>query len=131
MTLIKGYYDDIHFTESNIGGFEYVENNLIIEIDSGLEIYPPHPLASSHTMADPCKLIFTNVISSKRDLDLYAGDPKTDGFKGREIIIDKASQLEVEEPYQEYGVEGVLLPANAWVTWEIIAEDFFVDDLRN
>ena len=131
MAIVRGHYDDIHFPESNIKGFEYVDNDLIIDIESGLEIYPPHPLASSHTMADPCRLILTNVIASKRDLSIYAANPKIDGFKERKIIIDKAVPVEMDRSYQEYWVEGVLLEPKAWISWEIFAREFYVDDLRN
>lgn len=131
MTIVKGFYDDIHFTESNLKNFEFVDDTLIVEIDSGLGIYPPHPLASSHTMSDPCKLIFKNVRLSKRHISIYAGDPKIDGFKERKIIIDRDTFLNVDESYEDYSIEGVLLEPKAWISWDILAREFYVDDLKN
>ncbi|MBD2743748.1 hypothetical protein [Coleofasciculus sp. FACHB-1120] len=130
MVLVKGFYDDIHFTESNISGFNIVGNDLMIDIHSGLEIYPPHPLANSHTMSAPCCLIFKNVVSSQRTFSIYAGDPKKDGFKETKKVFDKVSEPEPNKAYEEYGVEGVLLEPKAWISWKIIAEEFSVDDLK-
>jgi len=130
MVLVKGFYDDIHFTESNISGFNIVGSDLMIDIHSGLEIYSPHPLANSHTITDPCRLIFKNVVSSKRTFSIYAGDPKTDGFKETKTISDNVSKPEFHKAYEEYGVEGVLLEPKAWISWDIIAEEFYVDDLK-
>lgn len=132
MAIVKGYYDEIHFTESSINGFEFVDRDLIINIESGLTIYGEHPLADSLKTTEPCRLIFKNVISSQRDLDIYAGDPKTDGFKERKTITDDVNSSLSPKSYQEYGVEGVLLTEpKAWIDWKITAEDFYVDDLKN
>ncbi|WP_377479919.1 MAG: hypothetical protein P2A85_11425 [Microcoleus anatoxicus] len=130
MVVVKGFYEDIHFTESNISGFSFVEKDLIIKIHSGLAIYPPHPLANRHTMSEPCCLIFKNVISSQRMFSIYAGDPKTDGFKETQTISDNVATLEPHKVYEEYGVEGVLLEPKAWISWDIVAEEFYLDDLK-
>ena len=131
MTIVKGYYDEIHFTESNINGFEFLDGDLIIDIESGLAIYGEHPLADSLKMSEPCRLIFKNVTSSQRDLDIYAGDPKKDGFKETKTIIDELN-VPSHKLSQEYGVEGVLLKEPiAWIDWKITAEEFYLDDLKN
>lgn len=132
MSIVKGYYDEIHFTESNISGFEFVDKDLIINIKSGLAIYGEHPLADSLKMTEPCRLMFKNVASSQRYLAIYAGDPKVDGFKERKIITDELNSSPSSESSQEYGVEGVLLTEpQAWVDWKITAEEFYVDDLKD
>jgi hypothetical protein len=131
MALVKGYFDELHFTESNISGFEFLGNDLIIHIESGLAIYGEHPLSDSQTMSEPCHLIFKNVIFSERTLNIYAGDPKIDGFKGRQKIIDDVNQAANDKKnYQEYSIEGVLQTPKAWVTWDIVAEEFYIDDLK-
>lgn len=131
MTIIKGYYDEIHFTESNISGFEFVDGDLIINIESGLVVGEEHPLADSLKMSEPCRLIFQNVTSSQRDLDIYAGDPKTDGFRESKTIVDDVNSVLSSESSQEYGIEGVwLTEPKAWITWDISAESFCVDDLK-
>lgn len=133
MTIVKGYYDEIHFTESNISGFEFVDGDLIINIKSGLAIYGEHPLADSLKMSEPCRLIFKNVTSSQRELDIYAGDPKTDGFKETKAITDEINSNSsfASKSCQEYGVEGIFITEPlAWVDWRITAEEFYVDDLK-
>jgi hypothetical protein len=131
MTYIQGYFDELHFTESNISGFEFLESDLVITIDSGLVIYGEHPLTDSHKMSDPCRLVFKNIVSSKRYLDIYAGDPKVDGFKESKTIIDNISPVSVGLPCKEYSLEGLLLDPKAWLTWDILAEDFYLDDLKD
>ena len=131
MAIVKGYYDEIHFPESNISGFEFVDGDLIINIESGLAIYGEHPLANSLKMSEPCRLILKNVTSSQRYLAIYAGDPKVDGFRERKTITDDVNQSLSPESCQEYVVEGVLLTEpQAWTTWTITAEEFYVDDLK-
>lgn len=132
MAIVKGYYDEIHFTNSNIDGFKFVGKDLIINIKSGLAIYGRHPLADSLKTSDSCRLIFKNVTLSQRDLDIYAGNPKTDGFKESKTIVDNLNPTSSYKSLQEYGVEGVLLTEpKAWVDWKIVAEDFYVDDLKD
>ncbi|RKZ39915.1 MAG: hypothetical protein DRR16_31665 [Candidatus Parabeggiatoa sp. nov. 3] len=131
MALVKGYFDELHFTESTISDFKFLGNDLIIHIESGLAIYGEHPLSGNLTMSESCHVIFKNVIFSERDLDIYAGDPKTDGFKGTQKIIDDVNQPATDKNYQEYSIEGVLLQKpTAWVTWDIVAEEFYIDDLK-
>ena len=124
MTIVKGYYDEIHFTESNISGFKFVDGDLIIDIESGLALYGEHPLADSLKMSEPCRLIFKNVTSSQRYLAIYAGNPKTDGFKENKTIVDDVTKSSSIKSSQEYGVEGVLrTEPQAWIDWSITAED--------
>lgn len=130
MVLVKGYYDDIHSPESNISGFKFMNNELIINIHSGLEIYPPHPLANSHQMSEPCQLIFKNVVLSERALAIYAGDPRTDGFKEHKTINDCISKPIPGIVYEEYWIDGVLLEPKAYISWRIVAEEFYLDDLK-
>ncbi len=131
MTYIRGYFDDLHFTESNISGFQFSGKDLVITIDSGLAIYDEHPLKDHHRMSDPCRLVFKNVVSSQRHLDIYAGDPKTDGFRESKTVTDKLNNDSTSQSYEEYSLEGVLLQPKAWVTWDILAEDFYLDDLKD
>jgi hypothetical protein len=131
MTIIKIDYDDIHFTESNISGFEFSQNDLIVNFKSGLEIYGDYP-HDIHKMSDPCRLVFKNVSSSKRILDIYAGDPRVDGFRESKTILDDLSLHQYDDSLSmEYSVEGVLLEPKSWLTWYISAQDFFFDNLKN
>ena len=131
MATIRGYYDEIYFTESNINKFEFVDNDLIIDIESGLIVSGEHPLADSLKMSDSCRLIFQNVTSSRRDLYIYAGDPKVDGFKESKTITDDVNSALLSKSSHEYNVEGVLLKEpKAWISWNIVAEDFYIDDLK-
>jgi len=128
MVLAKGYFEELHFPESNINGFEILDNDVIIDIHSGLEVYPPHPLANSHTMSDPCRLIFKNVVSFRRTLSVLAGNSQ--GFKEHQTVIDKVNDPIGGVAYEEYCVEGVLLEPKVWISWDIVAEEFYFDDLK-
>jgi hypothetical protein len=130
--IVKENFDDLQFTESNISGFQFSGNDLMVDIHSGLEIYGNHPLSETHKTSDPCRLIFKNVVSSKRILDIYAGDPKTDGFKESQTIIDETPiSQKTENSYEDYLVEGVLYEPKSWLTWFITAESFYLDNLKD
>jgi hypothetical protein len=131
MTIVNIEFDDIHFPESNISGFRFSQNDLIVDIESGLEIYGDYP-SSIHKMSDPCRLVFKNVSSSKRMLDIYAGDPKIDGFRESKTIVDDLPMHQNSDVSSvEYIVEGVLIEPKSWLTWFILAQDFYFDDLKD
>jgi hypothetical protein len=132
MTIVEMDFDDIHFTESNIAGFEFSQSDLIINFDSGLEIYGNYP-NDIHNVSEPCRLIFKNVSFSRRKLDIYAGDPRIDGFKGSETIIDELPAHHNSDHLllTEYSIEGVFLEPKSWITWDIVAQDFCFDNLKD
>lgn len=131
MTVVKGYFDELHFTESNIEKFDIVGSDIVVHILSGLEIYGSHPLSSTHQRSEPCQLRFKNVVLSQLIIDEYAGNPNQDGFKERREIIHQLDNLEQSDiKYEDYSLEGILQDPQAWIDWYITAEEFYLDDLK-
>ena len=133
MTIIEGYFDEIHFNECKIRGFEFIGRDLIIDIISYLYISRNHPLSGTLKSTDPCRLIFKNVISSVRLFDEY--DESIPGrYKPEKKIIDKLNNitnLDDEIISDEYYIEGFLQSPKGWLTWDICAEKFYLDNLKN
>lgn len=71
MAIIKGYFDEFHFSEFKIENFEFIGENLIVNIQSELAVYPPHPLADKHKFLAPCKVEFKNIKYSRQTFDEY------------------------------------------------------------
>lgn len=137
MTVVKGYFDELHFTESNIEKFEFIGCDLIVNIMFGLAIFRSHPLFGKHKFSETCKVIFKNVVFSKILIDEYDEYSTSEGFKAfngfkdeKEIIHQLECKSAANVNYEEYGIEGVLQHPKAWVTWDIMAEEFYLDDLN-
>lgn len=131
MTRVKGYFEEVHLTECKISSFEFVNSDLIVHIAKGLDIYKPHPLATVLKISDPCEIIFTNIISSHLTLNIYAGDPRKDGFKEERKIVHKINlNSTIESKTEDFFIEGVLLDPLSWASWDIVAENVYIDDLK-
>jgi hypothetical protein len=128
MTIVADHFEDLHFTESKIERFEFIRNDLIVYIKSGLEVYDPHPLAKTYKFTNTCKIIFKNVKSSKRIFDRYDEISKN-YIQPEEIVED--FKLDSPSIHENYSIEGFLLKPQGWITWEIEAEEFYLDDLKN
>ncbi|MEC4806961.1 MAG: hypothetical protein SAJ72_22105 [Jaaginema sp. PMC 1080.18] len=130
MTIVKGYFDEFHPTECNIENFEIIERDLIINVKSNLEIYPPHPLADTHKFENSCKVIFKNIKYLRRRLSEYQENKKK--YKKRQEFVTEFNQkLNTNIQYNNYGFEGFLLNPPGWLDFEVIAEEFYFDDLKN
>jgi|GEM_PF-1350601 len=134
MTIIKNHFDDLHFPECKIKNFKFQGKNLIINIKSGLEIYPPHPLSASQSFEEPCKLIIRGVRLSKQSFNEY--DERLKQYGSAQELINQHNQNKFDtvaeaDLYQEYLIEGFLLNPKGWLTWDILAEDFYLDDLKD
>lgn len=131
MAIAEGYYDELHWTECKIESFEFIGCNLEVYIKSGLEIYGEHPFSNAHDPKKSCKAIFTNVLSSVRSLNEYDDNPNSNGFKGEKKIVDKLEhQKQSDINYEDYSIEGVWQNPESWLDWEILAENFYLDDLK-
>ncbi|WP_414518065.1 hypothetical protein [Nostoc sp. PCC 9305] len=130
MNIVKGYFDDIHFPECKIESFEITQDSIIVNFQTGLEIYPPHPLAATSKFEEPCRAIFKRVKYSKRIFYEYnQGQSK---YVNKHLFTDKFpinNDSNVE--YSEYLIEGWLIKPQGWIDWEITAVEFYVDDLKN
>jgi hypothetical protein len=131
MTKAKGYFDEVQMTECKISSFEFIGSDLVIYIDKGIELYKPHPLAGIISVSEPCKIIFANVMSSIIVLDIYAGDPSKDGFKEEKKVTHQVNpDCSLQPKFEDFFVEGILLNPLSWVSWNIVAETVFIDDLK-
>lgn len=132
VTIANGYFDEIHFTESNIKDFEFVDKDIIINIMSGLEIYSNHLLSSTYQSGEPCKLIFKNVSFSKQIIYDYADCLNKNKFKDKKEVVHQLDYYPNDNVKSEdYFVEGVLQNPQAWLSWDIVAEEFYLDDLKS
>jgi hypothetical protein len=74
--------------------------------------------------------VFTSVASSVLTLYIYAGDPRIDGFKQDKVVYQMNPNLLTTSQTHNFYAEGVLLEPLSWASWDILAEDVFIDDLR-
>jgi len=130
MSIVKGYFDDLHFPECKIESFEITQDSITVHIKKGLAIYPPHPLSTTSKFDDPCKVIFKGVISSKRVFNEY-NEGQTKGFKQHLYTNEFNSTYNANIEYPEYFIEGLLIKPLGWIEWEITAAEFYIDDLKN
>lgn len=84
MSIVKGYFDELNFTQSNIEKFELISCNINIYIASGLDVFIGHPLGKTYKFSDACKLIFENTIFSKQIIYEYTEDGNS--FKEKKVI---------------------------------------------
>ena len=120
-----GYFDPLHFTESNIGDFKKVERDLIVDVISGIYIFGEHPLKGELKPSDPCILIFKDVVSSCRKISLYTSDRKN--FTG-EILAEEMSDEPLRgRAYKKYSIEGVSSFPPGWLIWDIEAASFSLE----
>ena len=131
MTIIRGYFDDLHFPECKIQSFEFHGRDLIVNIKSGLEIYPPHPLSVSQSFEEPCKLVIKGVKFSRQSFNEY--DEHLKHYEPAKEFTNKHELNSTAKPdsCEEYLIEGFLLNPKGWLTWDIFAEDFYLDDLKD
>lgn len=131
MTIVKDFFEEVSSFNSNIEYFNlnFVERKLTIYISSGLDIFPPHPLCDIHKSSEPSILLFDNVLSSK--IEIYEYIEQGQNFKEKKIIenyFDCKNNYTAQ--YEEYTFEGVLKYPNAWITGNIFASEFYLDDLK-
>lgn len=125
MTIVEGYYDELHWTECNIESFKFIGCDLEVYIKSGLEVYGEHPLSNTHNSKEPFKVIFSNVISSIRSLNEYDENYNYSRFKGEKKIVDKLhNQQKSDINYEDYSIEGVWLNPKGWLDWKILDRTF-------
>jgi hypothetical protein len=131
MAIIKGYFDEFHSPECKIEKIEFLGEDLIVNIKSELEVYPPHLLAEKHKFLDPCKVEFKSIKYSRQTFNKY--DQKTGKYKKeeQEFIREFSQGVKPNIKYKEYFIEGFLLNPKGWVTFDIIAEEFYLDKLKD
>ncbi|WP_017324318.1 hypothetical protein [Synechococcus sp. PCC 7336] len=127
--ITENYFEDLHFTECNIGEFSFSDKDLYVNIDSGLYIFGEHPLKGIIQPSDSCIAIFKNVIYSHRILALYSEDRK--GFTGEKIVDKNIAQPSEGQNYKRFSIEGVSKNPPAWLTWDIDAASFMLETISS
>ncbi|MGL5195003.1 MAG: hypothetical protein ACRC8Y_15605, partial [Chroococcales cyanobacterium] len=151
MTQINNYFDYLHFTECDILGFKWEQkkeplfkgdafsyhevSNLLIRVKN-LGILQGHPLnPPSHESSiifwpKRCTCIFKEVQTSILQMHRYCEDPP-----GSQQFVPNPNQtpLEIEdvfsvdEPMNEFGIEGLYYDPVAWVDWDIKSRFFALE----
>ncbi|MDR8386102.1 hypothetical protein FHJ31_14420 [Pseudomonas sp. Fig-3] len=129
MRRIPENFDKLHFTESRLGNPVVEGRTLCIPVD-GLLPMMGHPLMDGGPRLLSGRLIFRGVVTSRRDLTEYIGDPKSpDGFKDEYSVEDLPPQSNDSGVCRMYLFEGLFDEPVAWVDWDVLAESFeFVVD---
>lgn len=134
MTIIEGYFEELDFSQSNIESFEFIDSDLIVNIISCLDISQKHPLFEKRmTWKEPCRIIFEKVVSSVRLFYEY-DENSPDNYKPVRKIIDQVNYVynpDEDLAFEEFDIEGLLQSPKGWLSWEICAEKFYLDDLKD
>jgi len=122
MQRVIGHFEELHFTESNLGAPVLEAGKLRIPV-TGLLPLKGHPLDDGRFHPLAGALVFVGVTKSVRKLTEYIGDPKQpQGFKDERVVVD------VDSPASggtQFLLEGILRePVAAWVEWEVVAAAF-------
>jgi hypothetical protein len=123
MTFVKGFFKELHFSDSMLGVGEISNGDLKISI-KGLFLTAGHPLFSMGYGPFTGVLIFEGVVAYKKVFLECIGDPqKPDGFKPpieMNKVFDSSSSAE-----NQYVLEGYQENPNGWVEdWTINARGF-------
>lgn len=130
MTIVKEHFDDLGFMQSEIDKYMFANDKLTVYINSGLDIFPNHPLCNSHRSSEPCILTFENVKLYMLEIYEYK-DSTAQDFKGKKIVKNDFSNLKSDNAhYEQYSFEGVLKHPFAWISGDIFAASFYLDDLK-
>jgi len=89
-------------------------------------------LADKHKFLDPCKVEFKNIKYSRQTFDEYDEEAREYNKEEQEFITEFSPGVTSNIEYEGYSIEGFLLnPKKGWVTFDIIAEEFYCDDLKD
>ncbi|MFZ6759286.1 hypothetical protein ACO0K9_18940 [Undibacterium sp. Ji50W] len=124
MKIILGNFDKLHFTESMLGAPSIQGHILYVPI-SNLFFLKGHEFSENVAIPLAGLLVFRGVISSRRKLTEYIGDPKKpDGFKEEYEVVDVTLNGDANQKHQKFLFEGLMEIPVAWVDWDVIAESF-------
>lgn len=123
MQRIIGHFEELHFTESNLGAPALGAGTMRIPV-SGLLPLKGHPLDDGTFRPLAGDLVFVGVTKSARKLTEYIGNPKhPQGFKPERLVVDVDSPAAQADGAQ-FLFEGILQEPAAWVDWEVVAAEF-------
>lgn len=125
MKIFLENFENLHFTETTLSPPKTEGQELVVSVEN-LLLLSNHPFRKEGASLINGFLIFKGVLSAKRILTEYIGDPKNpDGFKESYEIDDVSSQIFFDEViYNTYTFEGLLRTPSAWVDWSVKAKSF-------
>lgn len=122
MQRIIGHFEQLHFTESNLGAPVFGAGSMKVPV-TGLLTLKGHPLNDGTFRPLAGNLVFIGVTKSIRKLTEYIGDPKhPQGFKDERVVADLDVHAQPEGT--RFMLEGILQEPVAWVDWEVVAAGF-------
>lgn len=123
MKIIPENFNKLFFTESTLGNPNVDAEILSIPVE-GIFFLKGYPFLGGEIPLSGL-FLFRGVMSSRRKMTEYIGDPKEpDGFKDEYEIVDVELDEDFSKNYQIFSFEGLMKSPVAWVDWDIIAESF-------
>ena len=129
MGLIRGFFDNLFFTESVLGHPSLNGAQLRVPI-KGLFLLAGHPLETEGYGPFTGELVFDGVGNSRRTITEYIGDPRRpDGYKAPREIVDRERLADADHSsLTKFCFEGYLESPGAWVDdWIVTAESFALE----
>lgn len=123
MRRVVGHFEDLHFTESNLGAPVFEGRTMKIYA-TGLIPIKGYPIDTEVSRLLSGNMIFKHVTKSIRSVTEYIGDPKRpQGFQEERIVIDIDERPDLQRG-TTFIFEGILQNPLAWVEWEVVATEF-------
>jgi hypothetical protein len=131
MAIITGFFEEIGFFESICKSFEWVDNDLVVSFEKGIDIGgSEHPLSDSLKIEEPCNLIFKDVVQSKLKISTLISQPNNFDVLNieKEDLPGKKSNIE----YSDFYMEGTMRAGEpkGWFTWDVVADSMILDNLK-
>ncbi len=125
MRKFAGFFDKLHFTESNFG-HPVIEGALMRVPVSGLFVLRGHPLLEEGDGPYSGWIVFDEVRDSTRTVIEYIGEPKiTKNFKEPYDVQDGPFPRAAEDKVTTFEFEGLQLDPRAWIdNWTVRAGSF-------
>jgi hypothetical protein len=131
MALVEGYFDEVGYWGAICTHVQWDGSTLIADFSKGFAVGgSSHPLAGSLKLEDPCRLIFRGVVESK--LKISEALDEHNSFQRHHYERNDLPHKKEDVQYNEYFMEGTMkaMDVEGWFTWDIVAEEFIVDDLK-
>jgi hypothetical protein len=124
MKEIVGFFDKLHFTESTLWSPSITTTQLRVPI-TGLMILQGHPMESSGYGPYSGDLVFDDVVSSRRTVIEYIGDPRNPSGFGTPRQVADEFEAKSSMQLQNFTFEGLIRNPDAWVDeWVVLAREF-------
>ncbi|KAF0812567.1 hypothetical protein IGB42_02856 [Andreprevotia sp. IGB-42] len=129
MTAVKGFFDEIGFSEAICTGFEWKGNDLEVFFEKGVDISGSvHPLAEKFSFESPCKITFSDVAKSGLKISRLVALPNS--FETS--IVERTADPFPVGGIHDFHLEGFMdgNPEKRWFVWTLSAKEAYFDDLE-